>query len=113
MSLSKNRIIAITLSLLISGNASAGCWWQACQGLIEQINVAADDAWVAMEGDENALDCTPVAGEWMRLNAEHPNYESIIATLFAASLHNKTIRVRPYDGYGECEIQYVRLYVSE
>ncbi len=116
MSLSKCRTIAITcfLSLSISGSASAGCWWQACQGYVEAIHVESEgDALVAMEGDEDKLNCTPEAEEWIRLNAEHPNYQTIMATLLGAFLQNKTVRVRPYNRYGECEIKYVRLYTPE
>ena len=106
----KLTLAAVVLSLLIIFNTTtsfADCSTTQCVGMIERLYTDSNGIlYIASDGDERTLDCTPPANVYMTLDPSDPNFNRKYAMLLTAFSLNQEIGIRIVNGSPTCAISY-------
>lgn len=95
------------LTMIFSSTVFADCSNIQCVGMIERLYTNSNGTlYVATDGDETALDCTPPAGVYMTLDPADPNFNRKYAMLLTAFSLNQEIGIRIINGSSTCAISY-------
>jgi len=106
----KYLLVFLTSSVFIPIIASANCTKNGCTSKVDTLYLASSgNVFIGTPDDEKLLDCDPVAGVYISLQAAHKNFEAIYSALLAAQLADKTVTLRIVNGSSSCLINYVTM----
>ncbi len=99
--------VAFCLVVIFNSTSFADCSSTQCVGMIERLYTDSNGIlYIATDGDERALDCTPPANVYMTLDPADPNFNRKYAMLLTAFSLNQEIGIRIVNGSPSCAISY-------
>jgi len=102
----------LVIGLFVSvGVARAACSGLVCSDvLVERLYVNANGVvYVATDGVETTLNCSPVSNIYLTLYHTDANFNAIYSTLLAAQLAGEKVGIRIIDGSSNCRVSYITI----
>lgn len=103
------NIVVGTFLLVMPAISYASCSGGACLDVkIQELQVGADGVvYIQTSGTETALNCTPEANTFIKLNATTDGGKIIFSSLLASHTADKNVNVRVVDNVSPCQVLYV------
>lgn len=107
-------IVFLFFGILQSTLAFAACTQIACRGQIERILMDSRGiAYIATDGDEQALNCTSPGGTYITMTKESSVFNQQYALLLTAQSLGQEVGLRIVEGSSNCTLSYILLDTEE
>ena len=105
----KVRFLVLIGFTLVSVVGHADCNGGACSNItIEEMQVQSDGRiFVQTSGDETALNCTPEANVFLRLDGSTEGGKNIYSALLTSHTQDEALNIRIIDNQNPCQITHV------
>ena len=106
------RILILILGIFATTHVLAAdqCQSWGCITTISKLYTTANGPiYVSTPLDEKLANCTPVSDVYFTLDTSSKNVKEVYATLLAAYMAQKEVRLRIIEGSANCELKYVTL----
>lgn len=100
-------VMVVGFSLITNSLVFAACSDVSCVGKIQRLYIDAGTLYIATDGDEKLLNCTPPAGVYVTMPVADESFKTKYAMVLTALSLDLPVGLRIVNGSATCSVAYV------